>query len=200
MTIFQIRLTSSTNGEDLAFSSPYCQPNFFTSLNDLHCTFQVHIWLSESTSYIRYHAIFLLSLYGEREKRSLEALLVSFPTVRDQKPTPGILVSVSKKKKRKKFTVLDCFVLQPREPAYFTYDSGMNSLKFKLWAARSEVKSTERFPSCAGGKRQQAPCVVQACKSFCCGISPLSSQAFHKKAKGLTENQQWEEGEDNWSR
>ena len=129
--------------EDLAFSSPYCKPNFFTSLNDLHCTFQVHIWRNEATSYIRYHAIFLRSLYGEREKRALEAFLVSFPTVRDQKPTTGILVSVSNKKKKRrkptavKFTVPECFELQPREPAYFTYDSGMNSLKFKLLAARS---------------------------------------------------------------
>ena len=48
-------------------------------------------------------------------------------------------------------------------------------------------KTTERFPSCAVGKRQLASCVAQVCKSFCCGISPLSSQAFQKRlqAKGL---------------
>ena len=44
--------------------------------------------------------MYVCMLYGEREKRALEALLVSFPTVRSQKPTTGILVSASKQKRK----------------------------------------------------------------------------------------------------
>ena len=43
-----------------------------------------------------------------------------------------------KKAHNRKLTVPDCFVLQPREPAYFTYKSGMKWQKSKLGAARSE--------------------------------------------------------------
>ena len=43
-----------------------------------------------------------------------------------------------KKAHNRKLTVPDYFVLQPREPAYFTYKSGMKWQKSKLGAARSE--------------------------------------------------------------
>ena len=43
-----------------------------------------------------------------------------------------------KKAHNRKLTVPDRFVLQPREPAYFTYKSGMKWQKSKLGAARSE--------------------------------------------------------------
>ena len=35
-------------------------------------------------------------------------------------------------------TVPDCFLLEPREPAYFMYDSGMKWLKPNILEARSE--------------------------------------------------------------
>ena len=43
-----------------------------------------------------------------------------------------------KKAHNRKLTVPDYFVLQPREPAYSTYKSGMKWQKSKLGAARSE--------------------------------------------------------------
>ena len=81
---------------------------------------------NEATSCIR-HCLSAISLYGEREKRALEALLVSFSTLRNQKLTTGILVSGSKQNNKKVHssmpTVRDFFVFQPREPAYLTYVS-----------------------------------------------------------------------------
>ena len=82
-------------------------------------------------------------------------------------------------------TVPDGFVLPPCEPAYFTYDSGIKWRKSNF--GRLVQKTTEKFLSCAGRKRKWVSSVVQTCKPFCSGISPLSSQAFQKRlqVKGL---------------
>ena len=83
-----------------------------------------------------------------------------------------------KKARSRKLMVPDCFVLQPREPAYFTYNSGMKWQKSKLGAARSEddgeISIVSRCKWTLGVLR------VQPWKPFCCGISPLSSQAIQK--------------------
>ena len=95
-----------------------------------------------------------ISLYGRREKRALEALLVSFPTVRTQKPTTGILVSASKQKRKhtavnSRFPTVSSFSLASLHTSRTNREwNGKNPNLRRL-----VQKTTERFPSCAGGKR-----------------------------------------------
>ena len=98
------------------------------------------IWRNEATSYIRYHATFLRSLYMVREKNELyQALLVSFPSVltRNQLLASSQCFKTKKKAHSRVYFGTTVF-LPPREPAYFMHDSGMKWQKYKLWAAHSE--------------------------------------------------------------
>ena len=99
------------------------------------------IWRNEATPYIRYHAIFLRSLCMGREKTSSRSSSGKFSHCAHPETNswhPCQCFKTKKKAHNRKLTVPDCFVLQRREPAYFTYKLGMKWQKSKLGAARSE--------------------------------------------------------------
>ena len=93
------------------------------------------IWRNEVTSHSRYHAVFLRSLCIGREKMSSRSSSGKFfHRVRPETYYwhPCQCFKTKTKANSGKLTVPDGFVLRPREPAYFTNDSGMKWQKSKL--------------------------------------------------------------------